>query len=114
LISFFKTLNYYMKIPIQQFKNSRLNLCTSKRKIAFAVLLSFTLGGMNGVAENVILSKDFRLSERVMSANILNAPFALPITGRVTDAEGEPLPGATIVIKGTTTGTTTDLDGNFS
>ena len=33
------------------------------------------------------------------------------ITGNVSDDTG-PLPGASIVIKGTTTGVTTDFDGN--
>lgn len=36
------------------------------------------------------------------------------ITGTVTDASGAPLPGASIVEKGTTNGTQTDFDGNFS
>ena len=36
------------------------------------------------------------------------------ITGVVSDNEGLPLPGATIVVEGTTTGVTTDFDGNFS
>jgi len=36
------------------------------------------------------------------------------ISGKVVDEDGVPLPGASIVIKGTTTGTTTDFDGNFS
>lgn len=35
------------------------------------------------------------------------------ISGTVTSEDG-PLPGATIVVKGTTNGTTTDFDGNFS
>lgn len=36
------------------------------------------------------------------------------LTGTVTDGEdGTPLPGVTILIKGTTTGTTTDFDGNY-
>ena len=35
------------------------------------------------------------------------------ITGTVTTAEG-PLPGATIVVQGTNTGSTTDFDGKFS
>ena len=35
------------------------------------------------------------------------------VSGTVTTADG-PLPGATIVVKGTNTGTTTDFDGNFS
>ncbi|MGS0527050.1 carboxypeptidase-like regulatory domain-containing protein [Zobellia nedashkovskayae] len=37
------------------------------------------------------------------------------ITGTVTSADdGMPLPGASVVIKGTTTGTTTDFDGNYT
>ena len=36
------------------------------------------------------------------------------ITGTVLDDDGTPLPGASIVKKGTTTGTTTDFDGNFT
>ncbi len=35
------------------------------------------------------------------------------ITGKVLDEDGVPLPGASVVIKGTTVGTTTDFDGNF-
>ncbi len=36
-----------------------------------------------------------------------------PIAGNVTDVSGQPLPGVSIVIKGTTTGIITDFDGNF-
>lgn len=36
------------------------------------------------------------------------------ITGTVTDTEGEPLIGATVMVEGTTTGTITDVDGSFS
>src|SRR5680860_595456 len=36
------------------------------------------------------------------------------ITGTVLDDEQVPLPGASVVVKGTTTGATTDFDGNFS
>jgi aspartate 1-decarboxylase len=36
------------------------------------------------------------------------------VTGKVTDANnGEPLTGATVLIKGTTIGTVTDLDGSY-
>jgi TonB-linked SusC/RagA family outer membrane protein len=38
----------------------------------------------------------------------------LTVTGKVTDQSGQPLPGATIVVKGTTQGTVTDVDGNYS
>ena len=40
--------------------------------------------------------------------------YAQQITGSVSDDSGIPLPGASIVIQGTSTGTTTDFDGNFS
>jgi TonB-linked SusC/RagA family outer membrane protein len=37
------------------------------------------------------------------------------ITGTITSGEdGSPLPGASVVVKGTTTGTTTDVDGKFT
>lgn len=36
------------------------------------------------------------------------------ITGTVTDQDGLPLPGVNIVVQGTTTGTQTDFDGNYS
>ncbi|HRI58335.1 MAG TPA: SusC/RagA family TonB-linked outer membrane protein, partial [Saprospiraceae bacterium] len=36
------------------------------------------------------------------------------IRGRITDAYNEAIPGATVVLKGTTTGTVADVDGNFT
>ena len=36
------------------------------------------------------------------------------ITGTVTDQEGFPLPGVNIIVQGTTSGTQTDFDGNYS
>ena len=36
------------------------------------------------------------------------------ISGTVVDETNMPLPGATVVIKGTTTGTSTDFDGKYS
>lgn len=35
------------------------------------------------------------------------------VKGVVTDNQGEPIPGANVMVKGTTTGTFTDIDGNF-
>jgi len=36
------------------------------------------------------------------------------VSGTVTDQDGLPLPGVNIVVEGTTTGTQTDFDGNYS
>lgn len=36
------------------------------------------------------------------------------VKGQVTDESNEPVPGTTVIVKGTTSGTITDLDGNYS
>lgn len=36
------------------------------------------------------------------------------LTGKVVDESNQPLPGASLVVKGTKAGTTTDFDGNFT
>ena len=59
-----------------------------------------------------------RSSFDLMDRIIVITPDALAqqkVTGRVTDVEnGEPLPGVNISVEGTTTGVTTDVDGNYS
>ena len=48
------------------------------------------------------------------SVGFINAE-ALTVSGTVTSAaDGEPLIGATVLVKGTTNGTSTDIDGNYS
>ena len=36
------------------------------------------------------------------------------VKGKVTDASNSPLPGVAVIVKGTTIGSTTDMDGNYS
>ena len=45
-------------------------------------------------------------------ATVAQSP-TIKVRGQVVDELGEPLLGATIRVKGGSTGTTTDLDGNF-
>ena len=60
-----------------------------------------------------------------MSKRFITALFALlivgvqafaqsAVSGKVTDQSGEPLVGVNVLVKGTTNGTMTDLDGNYS
>jgi len=37
-----------------------------------------------------------------------------PVTGSILDSDGEPLIGATVIVKGTTTGTVTEVDGSYT
>ncbi|WP_299797581.1 TonB-dependent receptor [uncultured Maribacter sp.] len=45
--------------------------------------------------------------------NMLSIKLQQQINGTILDENGSPLPGASVVIKGTSTGTQTDFDGNF-
>ncbi len=43
-----------------------------------------------------------------------NAKQQKTISGKVVDSSGSPLPGVAVVVKGTTVGVVTDIDGNYS
>ncbi|GAB3315207.1 TonB-dependent receptor [Larkinella ripae] len=45
---------------------------------------------------------------------LLMAQQTAPVSGKVSGAAGEAIPGANVVVKGTTTGTSTDAQGSFS
>lgn len=47
---------------------------------------------------------------------VLNFSFAQQtrVTGKVSDVKNEPLPGATVLVKGTSRGTVTDVDGTYA
>jgi Ca-activated chloride channel family protein len=51
----------------------------------------------------------------IMILAVVLAAFtgSLTITGKVTDSSGSPLPGVNVVIKGTSTGVVTDMNGMF-
>ena len=54
----------------------------------------------------------------LLSALLMMCTFAFAqqgtVTGKVIDDLGEPVIGANVIVKGTTTGVVTDVDGNFS
>ena len=62
--------------------------------------------------------KDRQIILRPKSSEYSIADFILqrpiPVTGTVMDESGNSIPGATVILKGTTQGTITDGDGNFS
>ncbi len=45
---------------------------------------------------------------------VINEPQAFVVSGVVTASTGETLPGVSVMLKGTNTGTTTDLNGKFT
>jgi TonB-dependent starch-binding outer membrane protein SusC len=54
------------------------------------------------------IDKDIEFEEDVISSR-----YEIKITGKVVDDKGEPLPGASVTVSGTTNGTVTDIDGNY-
>lgn len=58
--------------------------------------------------------RPFALFMALFLMNVSWAFAQLTVTGRVQSKSGEPLIGVNVVEKGTTNGTVTDLDGNFS
>jgi len=74
---------------------------TSRPKIHFCLLLLMLSGGLttvranrNVVAYNIVISRD--------------------IKGKVTDDAGQPLPGVSIIVKGSSTGTVSNSEGVFA
>jgi len=55
------------------------------------------------------------LKEKVVVPNLSVQQLfpKMEVAGNVSDTKGQPIPGATVMVKGTTTGITTDIDGNF-
>ena len=49
-----------------------------------------------------------------MFLGMSNLIFGQSVSGIVTDDTSQPIPGVSVVIKGTTTGTSTDFDGNYT
>ncbi len=62
----------------------------------------------------LLLSVIFLYSLNSYADNTYNQIQQIEVSGKVTDTSGQPLPGVTILVKGTTTGTVTDVNGNFS
>lgn len=85
------------------------------RNSIFKTLSSFVLFlgiTANGSAKNIALYDTAGLPtiESSTKANSIQSA----VTGKITDQDGMPLAGANIVVKGTTNGTTSDFDGNYT
>ncbi len=61
----------------------------------------------------ILIARHLLLIGFVIFASIVNAQ-QLQVSGKVIDSDDNgPLPGVTIIEKGTTNGTVTDIDGNY-
>ncbi|MDD4426062.1 MAG: SusC/RagA family TonB-linked outer membrane protein, partial [Mariniphaga sp.] len=65
------------------------------------------------VHKTVIIRKDYRIKPRLVEKLDLQQPQQKEISGKVTDSSGLPLPGVSVIVKGTTLGTVSNSDGEF-
>jgi TonB-linked SusC/RagA family outer membrane protein len=71
--------------------------------IVLVLVLVFKINAsVNSTTTNITLN----INETILQQSI--------VTGKVTGADGFPLPGASVQVKGTSTGVATDFDGNYS
>lgn len=73
--------------------------------------ISFGLGFLSML---ICLTAQMAFANPEMNFNVVDEAFQSTITGTVTDTDGAPLPGANVLVKGTTNGTQTDFDGNYT
>ena len=71
---------------------------------------------LNGLFENTDVEYIIRNRQIILTNQRANEPVfqTTAVTGKVTDSSGTPLPGVTVAIRGTTRGTVTNNDGNYS
>ena len=85
--------------------NFKNNTITYKNIVAFASIVFFS-------TQTQAKTPYLALKSTVDPVN--NEAVQQTITGTVTDSDGVLLPGASVMVQGTSIGTTTDFDGNFS
>ena len=107
-----KQTDYAFIIP-KKILNDLTKINLKKGEIDLEELLNQTLG-LNNL--NYELSDDMTIyiRENLPVSNEDNPIQQSQINGVVTDSDGNPLPGASIIESGTTNGTTTDFDGKFT
>lgn len=61
-----------------------------------------------------VINRQIVLIDKVKGGELFPSQQQKSISGKVTDPSGAPLPGVSVVVKGTTNGTITDVEGNYS
>lgn len=96
-----------------------LQLLFSKKEISYKIFKNHIVLFPENDESIIAMMEKYNTSETKgknpeQFAALVNKITQDPIKGTVTDNNGLPLPGANIIIKGTTIGVQTDFDGNYS
>jgi TonB-linked SusC/RagA family outer membrane protein len=96
----------------------KVDINVRKKKIEDILPLLFDTSNMEyQISDRQILLKkkeSLNIPVKATPLNLKTQGLQQTITGTVTDNEGLPLPGANVIVKGSSVGTQTDFDGNYS
>lgn len=90
-------------------KNNTAHVSGTYRDMTLDNLLDATIGQQLGLSYKIV-GKTISLAE----SDKRSYAFDAIVTGTVVDEAGDPLAGATVMLKGTHYGVSADIDGNFS
>lgn len=100
---------YYKK----DLPQNRLTLEMSERSLAETLYVIADQAGLKFRRVNDNILVDINKRAKKSGGKEILVLEDVNVSGKVVDETGTGLPGATVLLKGTTVGTTTDLDGNF-
>ncbi|HZG26261.1 MAG TPA: carboxypeptidase-like regulatory domain-containing protein, partial [Chitinophagaceae bacterium] len=113
-----KQCNFYFAYKDKQVKAAgsiSLNDATRSLRETLNLLLANTALNYKQVGNSIIIVKQGKSEiPKEVTQNLTVSTQADPLSGRITDENGRPLAGVSVVEKGTTNGTQTDANGNFT
>lgn len=100
---------YYKK----DLPNAKLSFGKSTRSLAETLYVIANQTGLKfrRVNDNILVDLNEHANKK--TRNTLLVSEDVEVFGKITDETGLGLPGASVVVKGSTNGTTTDIDGNY-
>ncbi|NLR80419.1 TonB-dependent receptor [Chitinophaga eiseniae] len=101
---------FYDKEDIKDSHPVSLNLKNASPQAAMEVVLRDQKLSFDIQGNTIFITKT---ETPVVAATVANTPPPVTLTGKVTDENGAPVPGVSIVIKGTQKGAITDPGGTF-
>ena len=98
--------------------NERVSLSLKNKSLDETLSTLFGSKVIYQLKENLVFLKqiiDKDISAKLVISNEEDEEeIQSPVTGVIVDMDGTPLPGVNVFIKGTSIGTATDFDGNYS
>lgn len=101
-----KNSDYELFFSMHEINTDRL-ININLKEVEVLDALKYILGNKfsYNVVENIIIIKPKEI--------VVQQEKAIEVKGKVVDNTGNPLPGVSVVVKGTNSGVSTDVDGNF-